>query len=65
MVQEASESHRLLESSGSDEGLELIQEEDTQPSENTSEVHNGVAPIKVEPQNVEVPIRRSARIPQA
>ncbi|GJS97465.1 retrotransposon protein, putative, ty1-copia subclass [Tanacetum coccineum] len=35
MVQEASESHRLLESSGSDGGLELIQEEDTQPSENT------------------------------
>ncbi|GKF02723.1 putative retrotransposon ty1-copia subclass protein [Tanacetum coccineum] len=32
MVQEASGSHRLLESSGSDEGLELIQEEDTQPS---------------------------------
>ncbi|GJX49474.1 hypothetical protein Tco_0276319 [Tanacetum coccineum] len=65
MVQEASGSHGLLESSGSDEGLELIQEEDTQPSENTSEVHNEVAPIEVEPQNVEVPIRRSARIPQA
>ncbi|GKB66751.1 retrotransposon protein, putative, ty1-copia subclass [Tanacetum coccineum] len=29
MVQEASRSHGLLESSGSDEGLELIQEEDT------------------------------------
>ncbi|GJS27658.1 retrotransposon protein, putative, ty1-copia subclass [Tanacetum coccineum] len=65
MVQEASESHGLLESSGSDEGLELIQEEDTQPSENTSEVHNEIVPIEVEPQNVEVPIRRSARIPQA
>ncbi|GKB31868.1 retrotransposon protein, putative, ty1-copia subclass [Tanacetum coccineum] len=37
---------------------------DTQPSENTSEAHNKVAPIKVEPQNVGVPIRRSARIPQ-
>ncbi|GJV42199.1 retrotransposon protein, putative, ty1-copia subclass [Tanacetum coccineum] len=65
MVQEASGSHGLLESSGSDGGLELIQEEDTQPSENTSKVHNEVAPIEVEPQNVEVPIRRSARIPQA
>ncbi|GJU99466.1 retrotransposon protein, putative, ty1-copia subclass [Tanacetum coccineum] len=37
MVQEASGSHGLLESSVSDEGLELIQEEDTQPFENTSE----------------------------
>nr|GEZ81242.1 zinc finger, CCHC-type [Tanacetum cinerariifolium] len=50
MVQEASGSHGLLESSKSDGGLELIQEEDTQPSENTSEVHNEVAPIEVEPQ---------------
>ncbi|GJW76758.1 retrotransposon protein, putative, ty1-copia subclass [Tanacetum coccineum] len=65
MVQEESESHGLLESSGSGEGLELIKEEDTQPSKNTSEVHNKVAPIEVEPQNVEVPICRSARIPQA
>ncbi|GKA45350.1 hypothetical protein Tco_0738146 [Tanacetum coccineum] len=37
MVQEASGSHGLLEASGSDVGLELIQEDDTQPSENTSE----------------------------
>ncbi|GJY91981.1 retrotransposon protein, putative, ty1-copia subclass [Tanacetum coccineum] len=65
MVQEASGSHVLLESSMSDEGLELIQEEDTQPFENTSEVHNEVAPNEVEPQNVKVPIRRSARIHQA
>ncbi|GKC61586.1 zinc finger, CCHC-type containing protein [Tanacetum coccineum] len=65
MVQEASGSHGLLESSGSDKGLELIQEEDTQPSENTSEIHNEVAPIEVETQNVKVPIRRSARIPHA
>nr|GEZ43595.1 hypothetical protein [Tanacetum cinerariifolium]GFA66548.1 hypothetical protein [Tanacetum cinerariifolium] len=65
MVQEASGSHGLLESSESDEGLELIQEEDTQPSENTSKVHNEVTPIEVEPQNVKVPICRSARIPQA
>ncbi|GJX37961.1 hypothetical protein Tco_0251264 [Tanacetum coccineum] len=65
MIQEASGSHELLESSRSDEGLELFQEEDTQPSKNTSKVHNEVAPIEVEPQNVKVPIRRSARIPQA
>ncbi|GKF06085.1 retrotransposon protein, putative, ty1-copia subclass [Tanacetum coccineum] len=65
MIQEASGSHGLLKSSGSDEELKLIQEEDTQPYENTSEVHNEVAPIEVEPQNVEVPIRRSARKPQA
>ncbi|GJR64228.1 retrotransposon protein, putative, ty1-copia subclass [Tanacetum coccineum] len=65
IIQEASGSHGLLESSGSDGGLELIQEEDTQPSKNNSKEHNEVAPIKVEPQNVEVPIRRSARIPQA
>ncbi|GJR58566.1 retrotransposon protein, putative, ty1-copia subclass [Tanacetum coccineum] len=62
---EASGSHGLLESSGSAGGLELIQEKDTQSSENTCEIHNEVAPIEVEPQNVEVPIRRSARIPQA
>nr|GEV46268.1 hypothetical protein [Tanacetum cinerariifolium] len=46
MVQEASRSHGLLKSSGSDRGLELIQEKDTQPSENTSEVHNQVASIE-------------------
>ncbi|GKB42204.1 retrotransposon protein, putative, ty1-copia subclass [Tanacetum coccineum] len=38
MVQEACGSHGLLESSRSDEGLELFQEEDTQPSENSSEI---------------------------
>nr|GEX97507.1 hypothetical protein [Tanacetum cinerariifolium] len=32
--------------SWSNEGLELIQEEDTQPSENTSEVHNEFTPIE-------------------
>ncbi|GJX23834.1 retrotransposon protein, putative, ty1-copia subclass [Tanacetum coccineum] len=64
MVQEASGSHELLKMSGSDKGLEIIQEEDTQPSENTSEEHNEVAPIEFEPQNVRVPIRRSARTPQ-
>ncbi|GKB56174.1 retrotransposon protein, putative, ty1-copia subclass [Tanacetum coccineum] len=49
----------------SNKGLEIIQEEDTQPFENTIKEHNEVAPIEVEPQNVRVPIRRSARIPQA
>ncbi|GJT53727.1 retrotransposon protein, putative, ty1-copia subclass [Tanacetum coccineum] len=43
----------------------MIQEANTQPSENTSNEHNEVAPIEAEPQNVRVPIRRSARIPQA
>ncbi|GJY04053.1 hypothetical protein Tco_0369993 [Tanacetum coccineum] len=65
MEQEASGGHELLEMSGSDKGLKLIQAEDTQPSENTSELHNEVAPIEVEPQNVEVPIRRCVRIYQA
>ncbi|GJY17492.1 retrotransposon protein, putative, ty1-copia subclass [Tanacetum coccineum] len=57
MVQEASGSHRLLKMSRSDKGLEIFQEEDTQPSKNTSKQHNEVAPIKVEPQNVRVPMR--------
>ncbi|GKC40934.1 retrotransposon protein, putative, ty1-copia subclass [Tanacetum coccineum] len=46
IVQEASGSLGPLKISGSDEGLELIQEEDTQPSENTSEEHNEVVPIE-------------------
>ncbi|GKB84526.1 hypothetical protein Tco_0956798 [Tanacetum coccineum] len=65
MVQEASKSHGLLEASESDGGLELIQEYNTQPSENTSEIHDEVVPTEVEPQSFGVPIRRSARIPQA
>ncbi|GKC06333.1 retrotransposon protein, putative, ty1-copia subclass [Tanacetum coccineum] len=65
MVQEASGSHGLLESSGSDKGLKLFQEKDIQPSKNSSKIHNEVTPIEVEPQNVKVPIRRSARIPQS
>ncbi|GJQ97189.1 retrotransposon protein, putative, ty1-copia subclass [Tanacetum coccineum] len=64
IVQEASGSHGPLISSGSDKGLELIQE-DTHPSENTSKEHNEVAPTEVEPQNVRLPIHRSSRIPQA
>ncbi|GJZ03926.1 retrotransposon protein, putative, ty1-copia subclass [Tanacetum coccineum] len=58
-------SHGLLKISGSDEELELIQEEDIQHSENTSEEHNEVTPIEVEPQNAKVPIRIFVRIPQA
>ncbi|GKD18807.1 retrotransposon protein, putative, ty1-copia subclass [Tanacetum coccineum] len=46
MVQEASGSHGLLELSGSDKGLEMIQEEDAQPFKNTSKEHNEVAPIE-------------------
>nr|GEY62993.1 retrotransposon protein, putative, Ty1-copia subclass [Tanacetum cinerariifolium] len=49
MVQEASGSHELLESSKSDGGLELIQEDDIQPFENTSEIHDEVVPTEVEP----------------
>ncbi|GJW91193.1 hypothetical protein Tco_0168746 [Tanacetum coccineum] len=64
MVQETSESRELLKMSGSDKGLEIIQEEDIKPTENTSKEHNEVAPIGVEPQSVGVPIRRSARISQ-
>ncbi|GKC57479.1 retrotransposon protein, putative, ty1-copia subclass [Tanacetum coccineum] len=64
MVQEASGSHGLLKMSESDKGLELIKEEDTQPSENTSEGHTEIAPTEVKSQNVGVPIRRSVKIPQ-
>ncbi|GJS58869.1 hypothetical protein Tco_0653653 [Tanacetum coccineum] len=64
MIQEASGSHRLLEMSRSDKGLEFIQEEDTQPFENTSKAHNEVAPIEAKPQNVGVHILKSTRIPQ-
>nr|GEZ87457.1 retrotransposon protein, putative, Ty1-copia subclass [Tanacetum cinerariifolium] len=38
----ASGSHGLLEISGSDKKIELNQQKDTQPSENTSEAHNEV-----------------------
>ncbi|GJY00615.1 putative retrotransposon ty1-copia subclass protein [Tanacetum coccineum] len=65
IVQEASRSRGLFKMSGNDQGLVLIQEEDTQPSKNTSKEYNEVVPIEVEPQNVKVPIRRSARMPQA
>ncbi|GJT64891.1 retrotransposon protein, putative, ty1-copia subclass [Tanacetum coccineum] len=65
IVQEASVSYGPLIMSGSDKGVKLIQEEDTQPSKNTSKEHNEVVPIEVEPPNVKVPIRRSVKIPQA
>nr|GEX45225.1 hypothetical protein [Tanacetum cinerariifolium] len=42
----ASGSHRLLKASGSDVGLELIQEDDTQPFENTSKIHDEVVPTE-------------------
>nr|GEU61203.1 retrotransposon protein, putative, Ty1-copia subclass [Tanacetum cinerariifolium] len=62
--QEANRSHRLLEASGSDIRHELIQEDDTKPSKNTSKRHNEVEPNKVKPQSVEVPICRFRRISQ-
>ncbi|GKA63361.1 hypothetical protein Tco_0762967 [Tanacetum coccineum] len=64
-LQETSGSHGLLEASGSNIGLELIQNDDTQPSKNTSERHNEVESNEVEPYSVKVPIRRSRRISQA
>ncbi|GJT64362.1 retrotransposon protein, putative, ty1-copia subclass [Tanacetum coccineum] len=47
------------------EDLEIIQEENIQPSENTSEHHNDVEHNDVKPHSKIVPIRRSNRIPQA
>ncbi|GJX66138.1 retrotransposon protein, putative, ty1-copia subclass [Tanacetum coccineum] len=64
-VQKASGSHGLLEVSGSDVRLELIQEDDTQPYENTSDRHIEVKSNEVEPHSVEVLIRRPGRISQA
>ncbi|GJV53569.1 zinc finger, CCHC-type containing protein [Tanacetum coccineum] len=46
-LQEASESHRMLKASRSDAGLELIQEDDTQPFENTSKRHDEIEPNEV------------------
>ncbi|GJU07423.1 retrotransposon protein, putative, ty1-copia subclass [Tanacetum coccineum] len=47
-LQQASGTHRLLEASGSDVGLEFIQD-DTQHSKNTSERRDEVEPAEVEP----------------
>ncbi|GJX55361.1 retrotransposon protein, putative, ty1-copia subclass [Tanacetum coccineum] len=64
-LQEASGSHGLLEASGSDVGLELIQEDDTQPYENTRKRHDEAEPTEVEPHSVKVHICRSRMISQA
>ncbi|GJS88853.1 retrotransposon protein, putative, ty1-copia subclass [Tanacetum coccineum] len=52
------------EGSGSNIDLEEIQDEDSQPSENTREHHVEVEHEDVKPQSDIVPIHRSARIPQ-
>ncbi|GJX56987.1 hypothetical protein Tco_0286884 [Tanacetum coccineum] len=52
------------EASWGNVGLSVIQD-DTQPSENTSEHHDKAKHENVEPSSDIVPIRRSARIPQA
>ncbi|GJZ51588.1 retrotransposon protein, putative, ty1-copia subclass [Tanacetum coccineum] len=48
-LQEASRSHGLLKARRSNSGLKLIQEDDTQPYENTSKRHDEVKPTEVEP----------------
>ncbi|GJV75125.1 putative retrotransposon protein [Tanacetum coccineum] len=62
---EASRRYGILKVSGSDVEIELIQEDDTQPSENTSKIHDEVEPNEVESQSMQVPICRSGRISQA
>ncbi|GJZ45458.1 retrotransposon protein, putative, ty1-copia subclass [Tanacetum coccineum] len=52
---EASGSHGLLEMSGSNKGLELILEEDTHPSKNTSEGHAEITPTKYELEDLNKP----------
>ncbi|GKC07808.1 retrotransposon protein, putative, ty1-copia subclass, partial [Tanacetum coccineum] len=54
-LQEASRSHGLHKASGSDVGLELIQEDDTKPSENTSETHDDIKPAEHELGDVNEP----------
>ncbi|GJX47315.1 retrotransposon protein, putative, ty1-copia subclass [Tanacetum coccineum] len=51
-LQEASESHGMLEASGSDVGLELIQEYDAQPSKNTSKRHDEIKPNEQNPGDI-------------
>nr|GEW57464.1 zinc finger, CCHC-type [Tanacetum cinerariifolium] len=65
ILKEVSGSHGLLTASGSNIGLELIQEDDTQPFKNTSDRHEEVEPAEVEPYSMEVPIHRFGRISQA
>ncbi|GKC02968.1 retrotransposon protein, putative, ty1-copia subclass, partial [Tanacetum coccineum] len=43
-----------IEVSGRDKGLKIIQEEYTQPSENTSKEHNEVAPIEIDVEEYEL-----------
>ncbi|GKB44368.1 retrotransposon protein, putative, ty1-copia subclass [Tanacetum coccineum] len=64
-LQETSRSHTLHEASASDIGLELLQELDIQPLNDTSKQHNEVEPNEVEPYSMNVPIRRYERIYQA
>nr|GEU94429.1 retrotransposon protein, putative, Ty1-copia subclass [Tanacetum cinerariifolium] len=63
-LEEASGSHILLKASGSYVGLELIQEDDTQPSNDTSKQYDKYEPNEVETHSVKVPIHRSERISQ-
>ncbi|GJX78270.1 retrotransposon protein, putative, ty1-copia subclass [Tanacetum coccineum] len=65
IVQEVSGSNPLLEASGSTVDLNLLQKENTLPSGNTSIRHAEVEHMDIEPQHVDVPIRRSARTSQA
>ncbi|GJR27247.1 retrotransposon protein, putative, ty1-copia subclass [Tanacetum coccineum] len=53
-LQEASGSHGLLKARGSDVGLELIQEDYTQPYENTSKRHDEVKPTEVDAEEHEL-----------
>ncbi|GJW31624.1 hypothetical protein Tco_0051656 [Tanacetum coccineum] len=55
----------LQEASVSDVGLELLQKDDTQPSENTSEQHNDVEHMDVDPYSEKVLVYRFERISQA
>ncbi|GJR52903.1 hypothetical protein Tco_1403424 [Tanacetum coccineum] len=55
----------LHEASGSNIDLEIFQEENTQPYENTSEQHDEVVHDDFEPRSEIVPICGSNRIPQA
>ncbi|GJZ32404.1 hypothetical protein Tco_0577840 [Tanacetum coccineum] len=61
-LHEESGSHTLHEESGSDVGLKLLQELDTQPSYDSSEQHDEVEHMDVEPHSEKVPICRFERI---
>nr|GEZ57199.1 putative retrotransposon protein [Tanacetum cinerariifolium] len=57
-------SHTFHEASGSNVGLELLKELDTQPLNETSEQHDEVKHNEVEPRSQKVHVRLSERIPQ-